>query len=505
MNTEVTEVYEKARIDGHGSMVADKATMVQRSGLLPRLSPFRGNFFFFGTFANAQLMLLALTETLTFAGVIYLATLWLNLDILKQPLAWVLLRISLLALIFTLCIAAMGLYSVRQRGRLASVLFRLAAAFTLGMLAITVLELLFPAIALGEGSPVIPVLSSLVSFAILRAVYYKFIDGNILIRRVLVLGTGKKAHYIDQLRRKSNQRGFNLVGFISPCAERSSLINPKKIISTQDNFCVYALANDIDEIVIALDDRRQGLPTEELMNCRMSGVDVTDILDFFERETSKIRLDLLQPSWLIHASGFKRNSMRATAKRLFDLIVGSTILVIFLPVMILVGLLIMIENGGRGSIFYHQLRVGRNGKPFRLYKFRSMHIDAEKDGKARWASENDPRITHIGAIIRKYRIDELPQLWNILKNDMSLVGPRPERPEFVAELSEVNQLYKERHRVNPGLAGWAQLCYPYGASEQDSMEKLQYDLFYVKNHRFMLDFYILLQTVEVVLFGNGSR
>ena len=257
---------------------------------------------------------------------------------------------------------------------------------------------------------------------------------------------------------------------------------------------------------MALDDRRQGtIPTDELLNCRMSGIDVSDMLDFFERETAKIRLDLLRPSWLIHAEGFKYHALREFSKRAFDVTLATTLFVLTLPLMLLTAAAICMESGGNGSVFYRQERVGKDGKVFDLIKFRSMQMDAEKDGKARWAAKNDPRVTRVGNFIRKYRLDELPQLWNVLRNDMSIVGPRPERPEFVENLSRLSPLYKERHRVKPGIAGWAQLRYPYGASEQDSIEKLQYDLYYVKNHRLIFDLYILVQTVEVVLYTKGAR
>ncbi|MDF1530536.1 MAG: TIGR03013 family PEP-CTERM/XrtA system glycosyltransferase, partial [Sedimenticola sp.] len=267
----------------------------------------------------------------------------------------------------------------------------------------------------------------------------------------------------------------------------------------------FAMQNHIDEIVIAPDDRRRKLPLDGLIDCRMSGVAITDLLDFFERETEKIRLDLIQPSWLIYANGFKRNILRSFAKRTFDIVVSSLLLIVCSPFMALTALAIFISSKGRGPILYKQSRVGRDGKCFNLIKFRSMRTDAEQDGIARWAKENDSRVTRVGSFIRKYRLDELPQLWNIFVNDMSLVGPRPERPEFVEKLCKINTLYRERHRVTPGLAGWAQVCYPYGASKKDSMEKLQYDLYYVKNHGLLFDFYILVQTAEIIFFTKGVR
>ena len=241
------------------------------------------------------------------------------------------------------------------------------------------------------------------------------------------------------------------------------------------------------------------------MNCRMTGINVTDMLDFFEREMGLLQLDLIQPGWLIHADGFKRNLLRSTIKRSFDIIASGLLLLVLLPVIIITAIAILIESGWKGPVLYFQERVGLGGNPFNVIKFRSMQTTAEADGQARYAETNDPRVTRVGSFIRKYRLDEIPQLWNVFVGEMSLVGPRPERPVFVDNLCKINPLYPERHRVKPGVTGWAQLCYPYGASEKDSIEKLKYDLYYVKNHGIFFDFYILIQTIEVVLFKKGSR
>ena len=214
---------------------------------------------------------------------------------------------------------------------------------------------------------------------------------------------------------------------------------------------------------------------------------------------------MLHPSWLYLSEGFHLGTFRRIGKRVFDLLATTALLPIALPFALLVSLAIFIESGGRGGVIYSQVRVKRDGKPFNIYKFRSMVTNAEKDGVAQWASKNDARITRVGKIIRKGRLDEIPQLYNVLIGDMSFVGPRPERPEFVKELSERIPYYDVRHCVKPGITGWAQLCYPYGASEHDARQKLQFDLYYVKNHSLFLDFMICLTTVEVVLFGKGAR
>ena len=268
----------------------------------------------------------------------------------------------------------------------------------------------------------------------------------------------------------------------------------------------YVEERDIDEIVIAVDDRRSDrFPTKDLIDCKMSGINILDLVTFFERRAGKIRLDMLNPSWLYLSDGFQVGTIRRIGKRVLDIMVVLMLSPVALPFAVLVSLAIMIESRGRGSVLYSQTRVKQDGLPFEIYKFRSMVSDAEKDGVARWASKNDSRITRVGRFIRKGRLDELPQLFNVLKGDMSFVGPRPERPEFIKKLAETIPYYEERHRVKPGLTGWAQICYSYGDTEEDAIEKLQYDLYYVKNYSGLLDLLILLQTAEVVMLGKGAQ
>jgi len=263
---------------------------------------------------------------------------------------------------------------------------------------------------------------------------------------------------------------------------------------------------DIDEIVLAVDDRRSAeLPAKDLLDCKMSGIDILDLVTFCERRIGKIRLDMLNPSWLYLSDGFQESMFRRISKRLMDIVIVLLFLPVVLPLVLLVSLAIFIESRGKGHVLYSQVRVKQGNQPFKIYKFRSMVTDAEKDGVARWASKNDSRITRVGSVIRKVRLDELPQLYNVLKGDMSFVGPRPERPEFVAKLAEKIPYYEERHRVKPGITGWAQIRYSYGASEEDGLEKLQYDLYYVKNYSFFLDLLIILQTAEVVLLSKGAQ
>jgi len=407
------------------------------------------------------------------------------------------------AFVMTLSMVAIGLYQARLREGVLGFLLRLSAALFLGTVALSLFFYLFPSLFLGRGVLLLAELLSFVGIALIRNAIY-FSGSTIFKKRILVLGAGERAASITELRRKSDQIGFSIVGYVHVRGEKD-VVEQKNVIYLNSSLLDYCVDENIDEIVIAINDRRKTLPMAELLDCKMSGVDIVDVLQFFERETSKIKLDHLHPSYLLYSDGFQQGIARQNVKRLFDVIVSSIFLLLTWPIMAITALLIMLESGFRHPILYRQVRVGEDGRPFQVLKFRSMRTDAEKDGKAQWAVKNDTRITKIGGFIRKVRIDELPQIFNVFKGDMSFVGPRPERPEFVGELSDKIPYFNERHRIKPGITGWAQLSYPYGASEKDSLEKLQYDLYYVKNHSLFLDFLILLQTVEVILFSRGAR
>jgi sugar transferase (PEP-CTERM system associated) len=323
-------------------------------------------------------------------------------------------------------------------------------------------------------------------------------------RRVLVLGTGINADRVEHYYASSKEAGFIIVGYVS-LADSVSLVDENQQIVKDEPLLKIANRMAVDEIVIAVDDRRKKLPIDELLECKINGVQVLDLLTFFEKELSIINIDLLHPSWMLFSSGFRQKLLTIYLKRAFDIAVSLVILTLSAPFMLLVAIASLIESKGRDPILYSQLRVGKRGKHFRVYKFRSMRTDAESDGVARWATKNDARVTPLGKILRKTRLDELPQLFNVLKGDMSLVGPRPERPEFVEQLSREIPYYTERHWVKPGLTGWAQMLYPYAATEEDSKRKLEYDLYYVKNGGTMLDTIILIQTLEVVLLGKGAQ
>ena len=297
--------------------------------------------------------------------------------------------------------------------------------------------------------------------------------------------------------------GFVVVGYIAMDENKRVIpeaINRSAIYSLSD----YVVKLGTSEVVLALEERRNALPVDDLLRVKTTGVHVNDISTFLERETGRVDLDSVNPSWLIFSDGFSSGRrLSGIAKRLFDVTASSALLFFTAPIIFLFALLVKLES--KGPAFYRQTRVGLFGQPYSVVKLRSMRQDAEVGGKAVWAEKNDPRITRIGNFIRKVRIDELPQIWNVLQGEMSFVGPRPERPEFVADLEQQLSYYAERHMVKPGITGWAQVNYPYGASIDDSRHKLEYDLYYAKNYTPFLDLLILLQTIRVVLWPEGVR
>jgi len=322
-------------------------------------------------------------------------------------------------------------------------------------------------------------------------------------RHVLVLGTGRKAARIAALAAEPSVRHFVPVAYLR-CGDELGIVTAEVDVDESDPGAItrFARKHRATEIVVATDDRR-GLPVSQLLQCRVAGIHVIDYLDFMERETETVDLNALQPGWLIFSDGFRSSLLRRACKRSFDIVSSLALLLLTLPLMLLACLLIMIESAG--PVLYRQQRVGLSGRPFVLLKFRSMCADAEKDGAPRWAQTGDARVTRVGRFIRRTRIDELPQLWNVLHGDMSFVGPRPERPAFVDDFCREIPFYAERHCVKPGITGWAQTNYPYGASLEDARTKLSYDLYYAKNHGLFLDLIILLQTIRVILWADGSR
>jgi len=330
------------------------------------------------------------------------------------------------------------------------------------------------------------------------------------VQRVLILGTGDLARHLGGLL-TSQSGSFALAGYLE-CGEglirgiEQAADAPRgsdpHLVQMDGDLLQTARSNKVSMIVVALAERRGVLPLQEMMRCKLNGIEVVDAPAFYEIVQGKLMLEQMTPSWIIFSAGFRRTALIIVYKRCIDIFLSIVGLVLSAPFLPLIALAIKLES--RGPLFFAQIRVGNGEKPFMLYKFRSMCQDAERDG-AVWAVKNDARVTRVGRFLRNSRIDEIPQLYNVLKGDMSFIGPRPERPEFVETLKKDIYYYSKRHTIKPGLTGWAQVRYPYGATTEDAIEKLRYDLYYIKNLSFFLDTQIIFETVKVVLFGRGGR
>jgi sugar transferase (PEP-CTERM system associated) len=449
---------------------------------------------------------LAALQLVIFAVALYIASL-LPLDSRAAraalPPEELMPRALLFASVTSVAMAAMGLYSARQLLTPTGLLTRIVAAAA----GATVILTLFTAVPpLGIGRSVL-----LTAFAMVVAAAFashtlveRIASENTFKRGVLVYGAGRLAASLAQLPTRGGRRAFNIRGYVPTLGDEPNAVLTERKVEVRTTLLEYCKANNIVEVVMAMDDVSE-FPFEAVLECRLAGVGVTDLTSFMERETGKVRIDLVHPSWMIFSDGFSRTSLQSHIERAVDLLASLTLLIVSWPVMLATMVAIKLEEGLDAPVLYRQTRVGQYGKHFQLLKFRSMRVDAERGGRARWAAANDDRVTAVGRIIRKLRIDELPQLLNVLLGQMSLVGPRPERPEFVSQLRARIPLYGERHMVKPGITGWAQLCYPYGSNEADAAEKLQYDLFYVKNRTLLFYMAILVQTVEVILWGKGAR
>lgn len=412
--------------------------------------------------------------------------------------------LSLFALIVLLINAALGLYqptAKRTRGETAVRVF-LSLVFAIPV-AYFVFEHLPRTWAHHEVVELVAIVA-FASHATIRGYAAKIRKGaTVFSNRVLVLGTGAEAAAVKESIHKFGS-DFRIVGFYPVSGSEPVCVPQGNVLNGQLPLLEVARANRISQIVVAVGERRGGgLPLNQLLDCKLAGVKVLDLSNYFEQVLGQVRLDSLRASWLIFGEGFRQGFLRTFVKRAFDVFASATLLMMAAPIVVLTALLIVTESGF--PLLYRQERVGQGGRVFRVIKFRSMRTDAEKDGRPRWATSNDDRVTRVGRVIRKLRIDELPQLVNVLMGDMSLVGPRPERPYFVDELSGKVPFYGARHSIKPGVTGWAQVRYPYGASVEDASQKLQYDLYYVKNHSLFLDLVIFLETIEVVLTGRGAQ
>lgn len=396
---------------------------------------------------------------------------------------------------------AVGVYGADSLRSMRFACARLLVAVSLGIIALTFIDFLLPGQAFWRSTLAYAMGLSIVLLVLNRVVVGGILGASAFRRRVLVLGSGLRAQRLKALSERP-ESGFVIVGYIAMNEGDAQVEEAiaRSAIHALDRFVENLGAS---EVVLALEERRNALPLKDLLRIKTAGVHVNDFSSFMERETGRVDLDTVNPSWLIFSDGFSSGrAVSSVAKRIFDVLASGVLLALTFPLIALFAVLVRFDS--KGPAFFRQTRVGLYGVPFELIKLRSMRDDAEPQG-AKWAVADDPRITRIGKFIRKLRIDELPQAWSVLKGEMSFVGPRPERPQFVDDLEDQLPYYAERHMVKPGITGWAQINYPYGASIEDSRHKLEYDLYYAKNYTPFLDLLILLQTLRVVMWHEGAR
>ncbi len=395
------------------------------------------------------------------------------------------------------------MYQYNFKEDLRKIVLRLMPSLTLGFGIITLVFYLAPDLYFGRGILGIVIFVSAAGILLIRVLVAKSSKFKLLKSRVIFLGGGSLASECGDLAMNIAYHQYDVVGFV-PMQDEECCVSRSAILPAGKSLASLVKRYNASEIVVSVQNRRNGsFPIEELLECKLAGIKVTDAATFFEREASQIRIDSLQPSWLVFGGGFDQGFLRASIKRSFDLLASTILLVATFPVMLITAICIYVED--REPIFYQQERAGKDGHSFMVLKFRSMKKNAEMAGKPQWAATDDPRTTRVGRIIRKLRIDELPQILNVFKGEMSFVGPRPERPYFVKQLCEEIPYYNVRHSIKPGITGLAQVRYQYGSSVDDAIQKLQYDLYYVKNNSLFLDFLILIDTLQVVLLGKGAR
>jgi sugar transferase (PEP-CTERM system associated) len=459
---------------------------------------------FFRHYVPLNLLLLILIEALILGGAIFLGVGARFLDgVVSTELQPLLPKALTFTLIMLGLMTAAGLYDLESHLGIRALLNRLGLSFGLGLVVMSLVFYFFPGLLVGRGAFLLSFGMALLGIMASRMLFLRWTCLGALKTRALVIGTGSRAAHVETLlSKRGSVSNIQVMGYL-PMGGSHHFVNHDRILDTGETLPELATRLQINEIILAVRERRGGMPVDELLECKLRGINVLELSTFFERENGHLQLDSMNASWMILAEGFNQGMLRDTVKRLFDLLISSAMLVMTLPVMALTALLIKLESPG--PVLYRQERVGQGGHPFTILKFRSMRSDAEHDGKPRWASQNDSRVTLVGRFIRRTRIDELPQIFNVFFGDMSFVGPRPERPYFVQDLTQQIPYYGIRHTVKPGITGWAQVRYPYGATVEDALHKLQYDLYYVKNHSLFLDLTILFQTVQVVLWGKGVR
>lgn len=395
---------------------------------------------------------------------------------------------------------ATGMYRTRQRILPMQILTHTAVSVVIGGLLNILVFYIHPPVSTGRGVLLFALCIALFSITLMRRLMAPFTERFVRRRRIVVVGGGRAAQKIAMRRRRADQRRYEVVAYLETTGDLNVYHGAalEHTVSKIDDL----YDTEFDEVVLALDERRGAIDSEILFNLRQRGVSVITLVDFLEREAGRVDIDVADPAWFVFTQGCHARPHYLQLKRVVDILGAFALLLVFAPVFVIIVLALGLESRFRSPFLYRQERVGLRGDTFELLKFRSMRQDAEIDGP-QWSTKDDNRITLVGRLIRRLRLDELPQLINILRGEMSIVGPRPERPEFIRELSQKIPMYEYRHLVKPGLAGWAQLSFPYGESENDAREKLKYDLYYIKNASFVLDFFILAQTLEVVIWGES--
>ncbi len=403
--------------------------------------------------------------------------------------------------VFQLCLYFFDLYDLNSTTSMVETVTSITKAFGFGCVTLALLYYLFPLLLISTHVFLVGYLVNSVVVFLWRSFYHFVLRRRMFVQMVVVIGTGKLACAIAKEVEGKRSSVYKIVGFVGKEKPEYNPFNAP-VFSELEDMGPALTRKKLNRIIVAPEDRRGVTPVGVLLQCKMQGIIVEPGVSFYERITGKILVEWVDPSWIIFSDGFGITRLKRSLKRIEDILFSGMLLLSTLPIMALSAIVIKLESSG--PIFYFQERVGQYGHPFFVAKFRSMFQDAEKNG-AVWASVNDKRVTRFGSIIRKLRIDELPQLWNVIKGDMSFVGPRPERPIFVKELAKVIPYYGIRHVIKPGITGWAQICYPYGASTEDTLRKLEYDLFYLKNFSTILDFVIVFKTIKTVLGQKGAR
>lgn len=415
------------------------------------------------------------------------------------------LKITLATVVCALILYFYDLYEYTVMTNRRELMLRLVQALGIAWALLALLFYFAPPLLIGRGVSVISVPLVLALVLSWRVLIHYLMGHPEIGEKILVVGTGQAARDTAEAVLERRDAGYRIVGFVTENGIKpQTKIGDTTVIGTTDDLEGIVKSEKVDRIVIAVRERRGTFPTETLLKMSLTGdVSIEECTSFFERVTGQVHIDMLRPSWLIFAGRRKDTRLGTAAREIIHRGLGVIGLILSLPIALLTAVLIKLES--KGAIFYKQERVGKNGKIIKVIKFRSMRTDAEKDGVPIWATADDDRTTRVGKIIRKIRVDEIPQFWNIIKGEMSFVGPRPERPHFVAQLAEEIPFYEHRHLVAPGLTGWAQIKYPYGASVADARQKLQYDLYYIKNQSLALDLVIVFETVKTVLFSKGGR